>query len=505
MARRSGSVRVRARGHVRRQSSGTRVAILRPWAPPAPSSCFVRPPGSRRRTLGYVIAVVGPGLLVLRVRCPWRDQLEPLTIGFTFLVVVVLRGGGRPARPRHPRGVRVVPGVQLLLPAAVRHVRDRARGARRRAVRVPRAVGADLVAVRARDRAGGRGRGEGARAARRCRSSAATSWCADRGEDTYRALLDDVVERFGFDGGRAVRARRRRGARGAGGGRRARRAISPSWNPADPGRAPERLPLSVGDRTLGPDRARPASARRWTAAEVRVLRAVCDQLALVLERDRLLRAATDAEILKQTETTRRNDAGGGLARSAEPAGGDQGVGHRSARSRCRPLRRGARGGAAAWSTSETDRLDALVANLLDMSRIEAGVLQAQPETVDLAEAVTAEVDAAARALARRAHRAVVLDEQAPPRVADPVLLPRVAVEPAGQRRPRGAKRRRSDRGRSRSRIGGDQRGGARRRPRRGSRCRRAHAAVPAVRPAGRARRRSSDPGSGSPSPRGSWI
>ena len=37
---------------------------------------------------------------------------------------------------------------------------------------------------------------------------------------------------------------------------------------------------------------------------------------------------------------------------------------------------------------ETDRLDALVANLLDMSRIEAGVLRAHLETVDLAETIT---------------------------------------------------------------------------------------------------------------------
>ena len=86
-------------------------------------------------------------------------------------------------------------------------------------------------------------------------------------------------------------------------------------------------------------------------AEVRVLRAVCDQLALVLERDRLLEAATDAEILRRTETARRNDARGGLARSAEPVGGDQGVGHRSARPGGRSVRRGSCGRAARWSTT----------------------------------------------------------------------------------------------------------------------------------------------------------
>ena len=37
-----------------------------------------------------------------------------------------------------------------------------------------------------------------------------------------------------------------------------------------------------------------------------MIRAVCDQLALVLERDRLLRTATDAEIFKQTDQIRRS-------------------------------------------------------------------------------------------------------------------------------------------------------------------------------------------------------
>ena len=48
-----------------------------------------------------------------------------------------------------------------------------------------------------------------------------------------------------------------------------------------------------------------ASGRPLSPAESRVLRAFCDQLALVLERDRLLRTATEAEIYRQTETSRR--------------------------------------------------------------------------------------------------------------------------------------------------------------------------------------------------------
>ena len=57
---------------------------------------------------------------------------------------------------------------------------DRAGGARRRPVRVPRAVGPDLVAVRARGGARGRRRGERARACGCSRNSAATSSSAVR-------------------------------------------------------------------------------------------------------------------------------------------------------------------------------------------------------------------------------------------------------------------------------------------------------------------------------------
>ena len=128
-------------------------------------------------------------------------------------------------------------------------------------------------------------------------------------------------------------------------------------------------------------------------SEVRVLRAVCDQLALVLERDRLLRKATDAEILEQTETARRNV----LAAVSHDLRSPLAAIKASVTDLLDPevARSDADRGAVLLAVDhETDRLDALVANLLDMSRIEAGVLQARPETVDLADAVTGEVDAA---------------------------------------------------------------------------------------------------------------
>jgi two-component system sensor histidine kinase KdpD len=234
--------------------------------------------------------------------------------------------------------------------------------------------------------------------------------------------LDDVVARFGFDAGALF-------VSGVDGGLDERvvvgtepGSISPSWNPADPGRAPERLPLSVGNRTLGLV-VLTGSRDALDPAETRVLRAVCDQLALVLERDRLLRTATDAEILRQTETARRtmlaavsHDLRSPLAAIKASVTDllDPEV-ERSADDRDAVLR---------VVDREADRLDALVANLLDLSRIEAGVVQANLEHVDLAEAVTAEVDAAAMRWPGVAIT-MTIDDDHEVVVADPVFVPRV--------------------------------------------------------------------------------
>ena len=70
---------------------------------------------------------------------------------------------------------------------------------------------------------------------------------------------------------------------------------------------------------------------------------------------------------------------------------------------------------------ETDRLDGLVANLLDMSRIQAGALQVGIRPVGLEEVVPAAI----ASLGSRAHDVVVATpETLPPVVADPALLER---------------------------------------------------------------------------------
>ena len=348
------------------------------------------PARPKRRTAGYVIALVGPALLVL-VFLPFREDLQPLTIGFAFLIVVVAAaavGQLGPgilasivgfivfnffflppydsfviARAEHVVALFVFLGLSVLISALLARAVERADAAEAREaeIRTLQELSRDLVVQ-------------------------------GPGEETYRSLLENLVESFGFEAGALLLQEEGIGlveklSVGAPAG-----SLSPSWNPADPGRPPERLPLSVGNRNLGLIVLAGPRAP-LSASESRVLRAVSDQLALVLERDRLLRTATDAEIFRQTDRVRRNMLAAVSHDLRSPLAAikasvtdlmDPEV-ERNDTQRDEVLR---------TIDAETDRLDALVANLLDMSRIEAGVLEARPESVDLLELVTAEVDSA---------------------------------------------------------------------------------------------------------------
>ena len=157
-------------------------------------------------------------------------------------------------------------------------------------------------------------------------------------------------------------------------------------------------------------------------AESRILRALGDQLALVLERDRLLRTATDAEVYRQTERLRQtllaavsHDLRSPLAAIKASVSDllEEGVTRSPDQQR----------EALEAIDSESDRLNALIANLLDMSRIEAGVLRARVETVDLTDAVAT----SARNVGRVWPELTVRDrvEDGVMVRADPVFLDRV--------------------------------------------------------------------------------
>ncbi len=377
------------------------------------------PTDVRRRTTGYLIAILGPAVVVLVLR-PWRDSLEPITIGFAFLLVVVLAAAvGRLWPGIVAAFVSFLTFNFFFLPPYDTFVIARAEYVVALFVFLGLSIMISLLFARAIERADAAEEKEGE--LRVLQELSRDLVVRGPGEETYRALLDDVVERYGYGAGALFVHEPGEGLVERMVVRAEPGTMSPSWNPADPGRPPERLPLSVGDRTLGlivlvGDRP------PLGAADVRVLRAVCDQLALVLERDRLLRAATDAEVLKQTETTRRNmlaavshDLRSPLA--AIKASVTDLLDHDVARTE------EDRDAVLHVVDRETDRLDALVANLLDASRIEAGVLRAHVETVDLAEAIVSEVDAATLRWPDVTIEASV--EGSVTAAADPVLLPRV--------------------------------------------------------------------------------
>jgi len=378
------------------------------------------PARPKRRTAGYVIALAGPAALVAILR-PFREDLQPLTVGFAFLIVVVAAAAvGRLgpgilasivgfivfnffflppydsfviARAEHVVALFVFLGLSVLISALLARAVERADAAETREaeLRTLQELSRDLVI---------QGPGEG----------------------TYRALLEHLVQSFSFDAGALLLQEEGEGlveklAVGAPPG-----SLSASWNPADPGRPPERLPLTVGNRNLGLI-VLAGSRPPLSPSESRVLRAVCDQLALVLERDRLLRTATDAEIFRQTDRVRRSM----LAAVSHDLRSPLAAIKASVTDLMDPeVERDDAGRAEVLHTidTEADRLDTLVANLLDMSRIEAGVLQARPESVDLAEVVTVEVDSVCARWPRiDVHTSI--DEAHSVVFADPIFLVRV--------------------------------------------------------------------------------
>ena len=191
-------------------------------------------------------------------------------------------------------------------------------------------------------------------------------------------------------------------------------------SPARGARPPERIPLTVGRNRLGILLLQ--GDRPLTPGESRVLRAFSDQLALVLERDRLLRVAGKAEMYRATEKLRRalltavsHDLRSPLSaikasvtdlldRQAPPNGD-----HHEA---------------LETIDLEVDRLNALIANLLDMSRIEAGMLRARVQSVDAEETITFCADRAEKRWPGVSF-SVSVDPSAAEVDADPVFLERV--------------------------------------------------------------------------------
>ena len=342
------------------------------------------------RTAGYIVAVAGTAI-VTSVFLPIRNDILPLSKGFAFLAVVVAAaatgslgpgmlasilgflcfnyfflppyGRWTIAQPEHVVVLFAFLALSVIISELLARAAERARTAEARE--------AELRTIQELSR---------------------ELTIRMPGEDTIEVALLTVKQAFGYDAAALfveqtedVRGLVQQVTVGAPPG-----SVTATWDPRSPEQPPERLPLSVGGRMLGLV-ALKGDRPPLTPAESRVLRAFCDQLALVLERDRLLRSATDAEVYRQTESVRRSMLAAVSHDLRSPLAAIKasvtdllddapGTGAEDRREALEAI------------DAETDRLNALIANLLDMSRIEAGALRARPQTIDLAEAIAEPVD-----------------------------------------------------------------------------------------------------------------
>lgn len=191
---------------------------------------------------------------------------------------------------------------------------------------------------------------------------------------------------------------------------------------AGDGDVPAAPEAADAQRAVGHDRLLALCGGPLRATESRVLAALAAQVATAAEAERLLEEARRAQELEAA-----NDLRTALL---------QAVSHdlRSPLAGIKASVSSLRSGEVAWTEEEeaeflrtieeeTDRLDALVANLLDMSRIQAGAVRPTLRPVDLEEVVPS----ALAGLGTRADR-VDLDLDAVPAVkADAVLLERIVA------------------------------------------------------------------------------
>jgi two-component system sensor histidine kinase KdpD len=265
---------------------------------------LMRPPRARRQAAGYAVALLGTLVLVLAF-LPIRGDIAPLAKGFGFLVVVVASaaiGGIGPGvvasflgfvafnffflppygtfaigRPEDVVMLFVFLGLSVTISILLGRAAERTQAAedRERELRTLQDLSRELVVQ-------------------------------GPGPDAYREIVRVVRETFGYDAG-ALFARDADSIGGLGeiavvGAEPGE--IRPEWDPRSTERPPERLPLSVGSRNVGLLVLR-GDRPALSPPESRILRAFGDQLALVLERDRLLRAATEAEVYRQAERLRQ--------------------------------------------------------------------------------------------------------------------------------------------------------------------------------------------------------
>ncbi|HZA83924.1 MAG TPA: ATP-binding protein [Actinomycetes bacterium] len=376
-----------------------------------------------RQAAGYATATLGSVILTLGL-LEVRDRTTLLSKGLGFLVVVVVAtavGGLGPgllasllgflsfnffflppygtvvlARAEHDVVLVVFLGLSVLISALLARATERAAAAeaREQELRTLQALSAELVALRP-------------------------------GPETYQAVLSKLIGRFGYPAGSLYLQNPKQSELqeqltvGATSG-----AQPLGSDPGSSQNRPVRLPLLVHGQTLGLlvlHGQHPPLA----PAERRVLRAFCDQFALVLERDRLLDVAAEAEAFRRTDDLRRSLLAAVSHDLRSPLAA---IKASASDLLARDVEHGPDALREALESidTEADRLASLIANLLDMSRIEGGMLTARPQRIDLAEVLGPCVDRVRVQWPRLSVRLQV-DQVASLVRADPMFLDRVVA------------------------------------------------------------------------------
>jgi two-component system sensor histidine kinase KdpD len=179
------------------------------------------------------------------------------------------------------------------------------------------------------------------------------------------------------------------------------------------------VPIKAGERRVGALLLVDPSGR-FEGADDRLVSAAAAQIGLAIERARLREEATEAEILRRTDELRRallnavsHDLRTPLATIMASAG--------SLRQRDVAWTEDERQGFAQAIEEEAERLNRLVGNLLDLSRIEAGSLRPQQSWQDF-EAIIEDVAERLRPVTREHRLRIDVPPDLAPIWVDPVEI-----------------------------------------------------------------------------------
>ena len=357
--------------------------------------------GWRRQALGFGVALVfGPLLswLMFTVRSP--ESITAEVLAYQLLVVVVaLIGGIRPAvfaavlsgitldflfvaplftitiaHPLHVLALTLYVIIAILVSLIVDQAARRARTAQRATAE------AELLA--------------------------AVAGNVLRGDNAVLALVSRTREAFGLSGVRLLTP--------------SGDVLASDGEPVPYGRATT-IPVGVASGG-GPRAVLELNGEPIAGPERRLLDAIVAQLAAAIEHTDLRATAREAEALAETDQVRSallsavsHDLRRPLASAVAAIGGLRGAHGLSAEDRAELLE---------TADESLATLSTLVTDLLDVSRVEAGVLAVSAQRIDAAGPVLAAVDELGLG---PADVELALDPDLPPLHADPVLLQRVLV------------------------------------------------------------------------------